>query len=236
MKKKCLVLRHVAFEGLGVFAEALASRGFEIDVRQSGVDALTDADWHQADLAVLLGSPMGVYETDRFPWLGGLIQQLGTRLAAGGPTVGVCFGAQMIATALGARVYPNAAKEIGWAPVTLSPAGLAGPLRALDGAPVLHWHGDTFDLPEGATLLASTDITRHQAFEVAGHVLGLQFHPEVDPRELEAWLIGYTGELAHDGIDPATLRADTARFGAAAAQAGRALMSAWLDRTFPTGR
>lgn len=236
MKKKCLVLRHVAFEDLGVFAEGLASRGFEVDVRQAGVDQLTSADWRQADLAVVLGGPIGVYETGRYPWLGLQTSHLGERLAAGGATLGVCLGAQLIAAALGARVYPGRAKEIGWAPVTLTPAGLAGPLRALDGAPVLHWHGDTFDLPEGATLLASTAITPHQAFEVGGHVLGLQFHPEVDPRQVEAWLIGHTAELAHEGIDLGTLRADTARFGAAAAQAGRTLMSAWLDRTFPTGR
>ena len=235
MKKNCLVLRHVAFEDLGVFAAGLASRGFELHWRQAGVDEMAEADWLHADLVIVLGGPIAVYETDRYPWLDRQVGLLQRRLAAGGATLGVCLGAQLIAAALGARVYPGRVKEIGWAPVTLSQAALAGPLRALEGVPVLHWHGDTFDLPSGATLLASTPHTPHQAYEVGGHVLGLQFHPEFDPRCIEAWLIGHTGELAQAGIDLAALRSDTARFGAAAANAGRALMSAWLDRTFPTG-
>lgn len=236
MKKKCLVIRHVAFEDLGVFADSLASRGFELHHLQAGVDEATEADWLNTDLAIVLGGPIAAWETDRYPWLDRQTSLLRARLAAGGATLGICLGAQLIASALGARVYPGPVKEIGWAPVSLSPAGLAGPLRALDGVPVLHWHGDTFDLPEGSALLASTAHTPHQAFEAGGHVLGLQFHPEVDPRHVEAWLIGHTGELAQAGIDLATLRADTARFGTAPASAGRTLMSAWLDRIFPTGR
>jgi GMP synthase (glutamine-hydrolysing) len=231
--KQCLVLRHVAFEDLGVFAGPLAERGFSFDVRQAGVDAVSDAEWRDADLAVVLGGPIGAYEHDRYPWLDRYTAQLGGRVAAGRPTVGVCLGAQLIAAALGQRVYPGTAKEIGWAPVELSEAGRAGPLAALEGKPVLHWHGDTFDLPEGATRLASTKVTPNQAFAIGDAVLGLQFHPEVDPRWIEAWLIGHTAELAGAGMDLATLRADTLRHGEAAAAAGRALITAWLDRAFP---
>lgn len=230
----CLVLRHVAFEDLGVFAAPLADRGFTLDVRQAGVDTVTPAEWLAADLVVVLGGPIGVCETATYPWLADEVAQLRTRVTARRPTVGVCLGAQLIAAALGQRVYPGRAKEIGWAPVTLSPAGRAGPLAALDGLPVLHWHGDTFDLPEGAALLASTEVTPHQAFAVGDAVLGLQFHPEADPAAIEAWLIGHTAELNQARIDIPALRADTLRHGAAAAAAGRALMAAWLDRTFPT--
>ena len=232
--KQCLVLRHVSFEDLGVFAGPLAERGFSFDVRQAGVDPVSDAEWRDADLAVVLGGPIGVYETDKYPWLERQTAQLRGRLAAGRPTVGVCLGAQLIAAALGQRVYPGTAKEIGWAPVDLSEAGRAGPLAALEGLHVLHWHGDTFDLPEGATRLASTPVTPNQAFALGDTVLGLQFHPEADPGRIEAWLIGHTAELAAAGIDLAAVRADTARHGEAAARAGRALMTAWLDRTFPT--
>jgi len=232
--KQCLVLRHVAFEDLGVFAGPLADRGFSFDVRQAGVDTVSDAEWRDADLAVVLGGPIGVYETDKYPWLERQTAQLSGRLAAGRPTVGVCLGAQLIAAALGQRVYPGPAKEIGWAPVTLTEAGRAGPLAALEGKPVLHWHGDTFDLPDGASRLASTAITPNQAFAIGDTVLGLQFHPEADPRHIEAWLIGHTAELAAAGVDLATLRADTSRHGEAAAVAGRVLIGSWLDRTFPT--
>ena len=232
----CLVLRHVAFEDLGVFAEPLAARGFTFDVRQAGVDTVSPGDWQDADLVVVLGGPIGVYETATYPGLADEVAQLRARVTAGRPTVGVCLGAQLIAAALGQRVYPGRAKEIGWAPVALSPAGRAGPLAALDGVPVLHWHGDTFDLPPGAALLASTEVTPHQAFAIGDAVLGLQFHPEVVPAAIEAWLVGHAAELNQARVDIPALRAETARVGAGAADAGRTLMAAWLDRTFPTGR
>jgi GMP synthase (glutamine-hydrolysing) len=228
----CLVLRHVAFEDLGVFADPLAARGFSFDVRQAGIDEVSDAEVLAADLLVVLGGPLGVYETTTYPWLVREIAQVGARVAAGRPTLGVCLGAQVIAAALGQRVYPGRAKEIGWAPVTLSPAGRAGPLAVLDGVPVLHWHGDTFDLPPHASLLASTEVTPHQAFAIGDSVLGLQFHPEVDARAIEAWLIGHAAELSHARIDIPALRAESARVGAATAAAGRQLLEAWLARAF----
>jgi len=230
---RILALTHGDNVGPGVFQDAVRAAGHELVERNVARDGVPD---DAGDAAIVLGGAMHPDQEDRHPWLAPELRFLERELERGTPLLGVCLGAQLIASALGARVYPGPVKEIGWAPVSLSPAGLAGPLRALDGVPVLHWHGDTFDLPDGATLLASTAHTPHQAFEAGGHVLGLQFHPEVDPRHVEAWLIGHTGELAQAGIDLATLRADTARFGAAAASAGRALMSAWLDRIFPTGR
>lgn len=229
----CLVIRHLAFEDLGVFAEPLAARGFSFDVRQAGIDEVSDAEFLAADLVVVLGGPIGVYETTAYPWLVREIAQVGARVAAGRPTLGVCLGAQLIAASLGQRVYPGRAKEIGWAPVTLSPAGRAGPLAALDGVSVLHWHGDTFDLPPHASLLASTEVTPHQAFAIGDTVLGLQFHPEVEPRWIEAWLIGHTAELNAARIDIPALRADSARVGAAAAAAGRRVIDAWLQRALP---
>jgi GMP synthase (glutamine-hydrolysing) len=134
-----------------------------------------------------------------------------------------------MAKALGAAVRPGLRKEIGWAPIDLTDAGRTSVLAALANVPVLHWHGDNFDLPVGAARLASTAACPHQAFAVGRHALGLQFHVEAEPERIECWLIGHCGELAQAGIDPRDLRRDTTRFAQGAAAAGRKMISAWLD-------
>src|SRR6185436_5058732 len=129
------------------------------------------------------------------------------RLSRRRPTLGICLGAQLIARVLGARVYPARAKEIGWHPLQLTSAGEASPLshlRATSGQ-VLHWHGDTFDLPAGAAHLASTEVCPHQAFSIDA-ALALQFHLEVDVHRIERWLIGHVCELGVNGVDVAQLR------------------------------
>ena len=137
--------------------------------------------------------------------------------------------AQLIAAVLKARVYPGKGKEIGWGGIELTEAGRRSPLRFLDGyKPVLHWHGDIFDLPEGAELLASTPMTPHQAFRVGNHVLALQFHPEADADRLESWLVGHACELAHAAVDPRRLRQETRRVGPNAREAGQAMLRDWL--------
>jgi GMP synthase (glutamine-hydrolysing) len=221
MTKTCLALRHLAFEDLGAFAAPLAEAGYSISYRDAGVEP--SGDLAAADLVVVLGGPIGVYQTDLYPFLAGEIAALRARLAAGRRTVGHCLGAQLLAAALGARVYPGSGAEIGWAPVTAS-----GPLRGLSGVPLLHWHGDTYDLPDGAVHLAATDRYAQQAFAVGDHVLACQFHPEVGADGFERWLIGHAAELAHAGIDPRVLRRDAQAFGPAAAAAGRACLEAWL--------
>jgi GMP synthase (glutamine-hydrolysing) len=230
--KTCLVLRHLAFEGLGVLAEIVAGYGFETRYLEVGVEALPLEYIAASDLLVVLGGPISVYETEAYPFLVGEIAAIGERLRAKRPTLGICLGAQMMAAALGAKVAPGPAKEIGYAPLTLTEEGRASPLAALDGVDVLHWHGDAFGLPEGAKNLASTTLCPHQAFALDSFALGLQFHVEVIPATIEAWLIGNTVELGKAGIDPRTIRAQSAEVGAATAQAGRKLFAAWLDGVF----
>lgn len=226
-----VVIRHVAFEDLGLLAPILAGRGIGLQWVDAGVDDLASIDPARAALAVVLGGPIGVYETDRYPWLEAQLAWLRRRLQARRPTLGICLGAQMIAAALGARVYPGPVKEIGWEPLELTAAGRASALAPLDAAStsMLHWHGDTFDLPEGATLLARTRATAHQAFEWGGCALALQCHPEIDPARLERWLIGHTQELAGAGVDLAEFRRHTAAHGPTLARQARIAFGAWLD-------
>ncbi len=230
--RRCLALRHLAFEDLGVFESELQHWGFAVEYRQAGVEPLSASDWQDADLVVVLGGPIGAYELERYPWLADQIEQLRLRLQAHKPVLGICLGAQLMAAALGARVYAGQQKEIGWAGLTLNMAGHASALRHLAAVQVLHWHGDTFDVPAQATLLASTDITPHQAFSVGAHALALQFHPEVDATGIEAWLIGHTLELAQAGCDLAALRQSSRQHGAPAAIAGRTMLREWLAGTW----
>lgn len=234
--RTCLALQHVSFEDLGTLGDVLIDRGFQIRYRQAGVDDLASpaaqAEWAEADLVVVLGGPIGVYEADRYPFIPNELARVKERLDSGRPLVGICLGAQMMAAASGQRVYPGPAKEIGYKPLLLSEAGQQSPLSALQACDhqVLHWHGDTFDLPEGATLLASTDVVAHQVFSLGPKVLGLQCHLEAQPRDLERWLIGHTAELTAAGIDPHRLRADRDRHGAALAAASRQVWLQWLEQ------
>lgn len=222
--KTLTVIQHVPFEDLGTFRHVAEDEGYAIESRQAGVDGLAT----DADLLVIMGGPIGAYEADPYPFLTAELTVIESRLREERPTLGVCLGAQLMAKALGARVYGGHGKEIGWSPVTLTDAGRQSPLRALEGVPVLHWHGDTFDLPAGAVLLASTDNYRHQAFTWGPNVLALQFHPEVEARRLEQWLIGHACELSHAGIDLAALRKGAAEHGETLREASTTLFREWV--------
>jgi len=230
MSLTAFVLRHLAFEDLGTWEPVLRARGFSVSYCDMGV-ASPPAAATDAALLVVLGGPIGVGDKDDFPWLRDEIELIRTRLLAGRPTLGICLGAQLIAAALGSRVYPGPAKEIGWAPLSLTDEGRSSVVRHLDGAltSMLHWHGDTFDLPEGARLLASTDVCRNQIFSWRKHALAFQCHPEIDPAGIERWLIGHIGELRTVGASLPHLRDATEQFGPSLVQRSAVCLGEWLD-------
>jgi GMP synthase (glutamine-hydrolysing) len=225
--RHAIAIRHVAFEDAGTLAGVLKGRGIALRYLEAGVDDLSPAK--NADLLVVLGGPIGIYEVGRYPFLKHELSTIEAAVNKGVPVIGICLGCQALAAVLAARVYPNREKELGWQPMTLTKEGMASPLAAIDGARVLHWHGDTFDLPLGTTRLASTAVTPNQAFAYGPKVLGLQFHLELLERDLEKWLIGHTLELATSKVDLAKLRADTTRYAPAANAASQRLFNDWLD-------
>jgi GMP synthase (glutamine-hydrolysing) len=227
MPKTVLALRHVHFEDLGAFEAPLRDTGYAIRYCEAGLDDIKC--FAPPDLLAVLGGPIGAYEDEIYPFLDGELALLSAQLQAGKPVLGICLGAQLIARALGARVYPGPAKEIGWKPLRLTEAG-EKTLAPLADSPVLHWHGDTFDLPVGAVNLASTDICEHQAFSVGRRVLAFQFHPEAQRHGFERWLIGHSGEIsATPGVSVPQLRADTKKHGDTCARQGKAVLRNWLQ-------
>ncbi|MFL9923978.1 glutamine amidotransferase [Herbaspirillum lusitanum] len=237
--KKALALRHVAFEDLGQLAPLLESSGFEIEYFEVGVDSFAGASPLDADLVIVLGGPIAVYELDQYPYLRAEISWLRARLLEDLPTLGICLGAQLMAAALHAKVYPgNAGKEIGWSP--LKPGSDAADLPCMQclmqgDIHVLHWHGDTFDLPQGARHLAATDRYPNQAFSWGRNCLALQFHPEFDVGRVEQWLIGHAHEIAHTSdLSPAGLRRESQSHAQPFRVASRDFWNGWLAKVNPS--
>lgn len=229
--KKALIVRHVPREGAAGYLQPIEAAGYEIERIDVASPDFADVDLCTPDLLIMMGGPMGVYEHDRHPWIPLQIEKLAARLEQDLPTLGVCLGSQMIAAALGARVYPGGHMELGFAPVALNGAGSDSPLRHLDGVRVLHWHSDTFELPAGVDLLASTEAYEHQAFRRGHNLLALQFHAEMgeDPR-FEDWLTHFWADLDIAKQCGIALRRDHDDHGPGAVSAGRAMIAEWLAR------
>jgi GMP synthase-like glutamine amidotransferase len=184
-----LVFRHAPLEGIGSIAAALERNRIACrEVGQASRPVHSPVDLTHADGLILMGGPMSA--NDDLPWVPHELAAIREAVQRGIPVLGVCLGAQLIARALGARVYPNPEKEIGWSPLHWTPAAAADPLfhGFSDSETVFQWHGETFDLPPGAQHLAWSNACRHQAFRVARNVYGIQFHLEVTPQIVEDWL------------------------------------------------
>jgi GMP synthase (glutamine-hydrolysing) len=230
--KTAVAFRHIAIEDLGILADVLAARGFDVRYADAWKDDLAASLNPDPDLLIVLGGPMGVYEAAAYPFITEELRLIRDRLASGKPMLGICLGSQFIAHAAGAAVYPGPAKEIGYSPLTLTTGGEASCLSHLADANfnVLHWHGDTFDLPVGAVRLCETDITRNQGFTLGRNVLALQFHIEAAPQHMLRWIAEWTRDLAGFGIDASQFRATASDVGPGVAAAGARVFEAWLDQ------
>lgn len=187
---KVLVCQHVAHESLGTLGPLFKDHGIRVRYANFGRHPDLHTSVEKYDGLVILGGPMNVDQSDRYPHLLHELKLIEQALKQGIPILGICLGAQLIAKALGASVYDNAEKEIGWYNLNLTAAASEDSLfqhfRASER--VFQWHGQTFDLPQGVTHLASSELCRHQAFRYDKQVYALQFHLEVDEKIINRWL------------------------------------------------
>lgn len=233
--KKVLVIQHVAHEILGTFHPLLKQAGIRIRYANFGREPHPVFEMKRYDGLVILGGPMGVYESNKYPHLLEEIECARQAMEQGKPVLGICLGAQLIAAALKAGVTPNQKKEIGWYDVSLTTEGKTDPLLGeLAGTEkIFQWHGDTFQVPQGAARLAESSACANQAFRYGTNVYGFQFHLEVDEAMVERWLSisSMQAELCalagHDS--PEKIRSDTAKYIARQKELGRKVFSRYLE-------
>jgi GMP synthase (glutamine-hydrolysing) len=213
--RKLLVFQHVRHEGLGALDPLLRGAGFQIERVNFSREPEARPSLDGYEGLVVLGGPMGVHDTDKYPHLSLETKLIESAVKNDTPVLGICLGAQLIASALGARVYPNGTKEIGW-------YDLAPTLNARDDRlfrhmerteKVFQWHGDTFELPRGGVHLASSPLCSNQAFRYRKNIYALQFHLEVDVSTIDTWLnvLENRREIANlnGAIDPKIIREET---------------------------
>lgn len=222
------IFRHVPHETAGMLADVLSEAGLAYQYVDLFRDTPAAIDCDGVPGLIVLGGPMNVDEIERYPHLAAEIEWIRDAVKRRLPILGICLGSQLLAKALGARVYPNGGKEIGWYELDLLPAAADDPLFAGLGEklPVFQWHGDTFDLPAGAAHLARSPVCRHQAFRYE-NAWGLQFHIEVTAEMIHDWLgePGNNSELATlPYIDPAAIRAELPTRLPPMAAAGQAIL------------
>ena len=205
---RVLVFRHVPFEHLGLIAPALESRGIEYQYVDLWKDPEQDLPFsvHESAGIISMGGPMSANDDQDF--LRQELRYVAQAITRSRPILGVCLGSQLLAKAMGAKVYRNRVKEIGWYPVSFTPAAQDDTLFAGLNQPetIFHWHGETFDLPRNAVHLASSEACAHQAFRLGDAWYGLQFHLEVTPGMIAGWLTEDANEgdvrEVHHSIDP----------------------------------
>ena len=226
--KTALVLQHLEFENAGLIGNVLGKRGYELKKLDATCDDISAFPVNKADIVIILGGPIGVYDGERYPFINQELKLIEKSLKSEKPVVGVCLGAQLIASVLGAKVQPMGKKEIGFSSLQLTDEGQKSPLALIGTTPVLHWHGDEFEIPEGAKRLAETGICPNQAFSYE-NILALQFHLEADLDYFEHWLVGHAAELSQAGIDPVNLRNEAKKYQRGLRTKAEKIFNLWCD-------
>jgi GMP synthase-like glutamine amidotransferase len=181
--------QHAAFEGLGSIQTWIENNNHQLSATKFYEDAILP-DLENIDWLIVMGGPMGVYDTDKYPWLNAEKEFIRRAIDLNKTVLGICLGSQLIASASGAKVYPNKQKEIGWFHIELTKEAKENSLfkDLPEDLTVFHWHGDTFDLPDGAVRIAETEVTKNQAFLIKDNVVGLQFHMEATEESIGGML------------------------------------------------
>ncbi len=225
--KKLLAIYHISCEKLGIFKSVFERAGYSIKYADA---SKADLSWDKVknyDAFVILGGPMGVYEDKKYPFI--KIEKLLVRniTKTKKPLLGICFGSQLIASALGGRVFKGKKKEIGWYKVDFTgPRPLATGHKSLSA---FQWHGDTFTLPKGAKKLASSILFKNQGFLFGKNILALQFHLEVTEKMVKEWIKEYSEELKKEGLDPKKILSDTKKNIRSLNAFGTDLIKSWLS-------
>ncbi len=215
---KILVFQHVAYEILGTLDPLLRNAGFRIKYVNFERYPDTEPSLEGYEGLIVLGGPMNVDETRDYPFLETEVRLITDAMERGFPILGICLGSQLLAKALGAKIKKNPEKEIGWYDVSPTEEGTSDPLiSTFSGVErIFQWHGDTFELPEGAVRLASSPLCRNQAFRFGEDIYGFQFHLEVDEPMIERWLNVPANkeeiEALNGKVDPGVIMGDTPEY------------------------
>jgi GMP synthase (glutamine-hydrolysing) len=234
--RRVLVLQHAESENLGTIEDALTAGGVAFDYIRTFEGQPVPNDVCESSGLIVTGGPMGVYETDRFPFLIRELKLIEAFLEAQRAILGVCLGSQLLAAALGATVRNGRKREIGWFPVDLTPASRRD--RLWNGQPsrfaAFHWHGDIFDLPKGAVSIASSDITPVQSFRYGDRAYGILFHLEVTERHIWKMLKEFAGEIQRQNLDAEGILLQARFLLPPLQQIGATIFRRWTQLLYPS--
>ncbi|MFY9269587.1 MAG: gamma-glutamyl-gamma-aminobutyrate hydrolase family protein [Candidatus Manganitrophaceae bacterium] len=226
---KVIVLQHVQCETPGSISDALASRGITAQYIRLFLGEEVPKGLEGASGLVVMGGPMGVYDRREYPFLSDEMKLIEQALQQNKPILGVCLGSQLLAAALGAEVVKGEKKEIGWHPISLTEQAATDPLfkGVVPSFTVYHWHGDIFPLPHGAVPLASSALTRYQAFRYREKAYGLLFHMEVTEGIIREMTSTFASELEEESIDPEEIAGKTKQYLPPLQEVGKTVFGRW---------